>query len=98
MATMIRKQVYLEPGQDAEIKRLAEALDTTEADIIRKAVNLLLSEMANQLRAKTAWEEVRSLMETRATYAVADTQAEERTWTREELYEERLDRNGQGSD
>ena len=94
MATMIRKQVYLEARQDLQIKKLAEALGTTAADIIRKAVDLLLSEAERQHRAEAAWENVQALMEARAALAVPDTVAGERAWTREELYAERLERNG----
>ena len=98
MATMIRKQVYLEPRQDLQIKQLAQERGTTEADIIRKAVDLLLSEAQRQRRAQTAWEEARVLMEARAQYAVEPAEAEERFWARDELYVERLDHNGQRSD
>ena len=98
MATMIRKQVYLEPRQDLQIKQLAKERGTTEADIIRKAVDLLLAEVRRQHRAQAAWEEAQALMEARAAQAVQNVQTEERTWTRDELYAERLDRDGQHSD
>lgn len=98
MATMIRKQVYLEPRQELQIKQLARERGTTEADIIRTAVDLLLSEAQRQQRAQVAWEEAHALMETRASYAVEPTQTEERAWTRDELYTERTDYDGQRSD
>ena len=94
MATMIRKQVYLEPGQDVAVKKLAEALGTTEADIIRRAVDLLLSETERQHRAEAAWEGAQTLMEARAAQVMPNTAAGERAWIREELYTERLERNG----
>jgi hypothetical protein len=98
MTTMIRKQVYLEPRQDLQIKQLAEERGTTEAHIIRKAIDLLLSEAQRQQRAQAAWEEAHALMEARAQYAVSPAQAEEHAWTRDDLYAERLERYEQCSD
>jgi hypothetical protein len=95
MTTMIRKQVYLEPRQDAQVKRLAAELKTTEADVIREAIDTLLDEVARQRRAQQAWEEALAFMEAR--YAQGSVSAE-RTWTRDELYEERLERYGNPAD
>lgn len=55
MTTTIRKQVYLESRQNAQIKRLAEERGATEAEIIRTAVDLLLRETARLRRAQAAW-------------------------------------------
>lgn len=42
---MIRKQIYLEPGQNDQIKRLSNGRGKTEAEIIREAIdNYLLKE------------------------------------------------------
>jgi len=98
MATMIRKQVYLEPRQDVQIKRLAEERGTTEADIIRQAVDLLLAESQRLRRAQSAWQAAQALMETRASYAVQNDQIEQLTWTRDELYTERLEGYEQNPD
>ena len=95
MTTMIRKQVYLEPRQDAEVKQLAAERKTTEAEVIREAIDTLLGEVARQRRAQQAWEEALAFMEAR--YAQGPVSAE-RTWTRDELYEERLDRYGNPAD
>ena len=95
MTTMIRKQVYLEPRQDAEVKQLAAERKTTEAEVIREAIDTLLGEVTRQRRAQQAWEEALALMEAR--YAQGPVSAG-RTWTRDELYEERLDRYGNPAD
>ena len=89
MSTMIRKQVYLEPRQDAEVKRLAAERKTTEAEVIREAIDTLLDEVARQRRAQQAWEEALAFMEAR--YAQGPI-SDGRVWTRDELYEGRLDR------
>jgi hypothetical protein len=39
--TMIRKQVYLERGQDEKLKRLAAQRGCTEAELVREAVDQL---------------------------------------------------------
>jgi hypothetical protein len=37
MRRMVRKQVYIEPEQDALLKRRAAQLGVTEAELIRRA-------------------------------------------------------------
>jgi predicted DNA-binding protein len=91
MTTMVRKQVYLRPGQDVRIKDLARARGTTEANIIREAVDMLLAETARRQRADVAWAEARVLMERRASYGIdaegrREAQAD-RGWSRDELYD-----------
>jgi len=44
MATMVRKQVYLDPKHERELKRMARASGKTEAAIIREALDRLISE------------------------------------------------------
>ncbi len=39
MATMVRKQVYLEPRQEATLKQLARERGVTEAEIVRRAID-----------------------------------------------------------
>jgi hypothetical protein len=40
---LVRKQTYITVSQDRAIKRLAQQQNTTEAEILRKAVDLLLA-------------------------------------------------------
>jgi len=40
---MVRKQTYITPAQDRAIKRLAHQQGTTEADILRKALDQFLA-------------------------------------------------------
>jgi tRNA-dihydrouridine synthase len=88
-AVMVRRQVYLKPRQDLQIKHLAAERSTTEADVIREAIDMLLSEVTRQKRAQKAWDETLAFMEER--YAQGAVSGG-RTWTRDELYEERLSR------
>lgn len=41
MGRMIRKQIYIEPEQEAMLKRQAKELGVTEAELIRKAIDRL---------------------------------------------------------
>jgi hypothetical protein len=40
---LVRKQTYITPYQDRAVKRLAQLQGTTEAEILRRAVDLLLA-------------------------------------------------------
>ena len=40
---MIRKQTYITPAQDRAVKRLAQQQGVTEAEIVRKALDMLLA-------------------------------------------------------
>ncbi len=40
---LVRKQTYITPGQERTVKLLARQQGTTEAEIIRKALDLLLA-------------------------------------------------------
>jgi hypothetical protein len=40
---LVRKQTYITPSQERAVKRLARQHGTTEAEIIRKALDLLLA-------------------------------------------------------
>ena len=40
---LVRKQIYITASQDRAVKRLAQKQGTTEAEILRKALDLLLA-------------------------------------------------------
>jgi len=40
---LVRKQTYITPNQDRAVKRLAQLQGTTEAEILRRALDLLLA-------------------------------------------------------
>jgi hypothetical protein len=87
MTTMVRKQVYIEPQQEAQLKQRAAETGMSEAEIIRRAIDSWLKDEVRRLRAKQAWEKARSLMEERYTRGPVPGG---RTWTRDELYDEQL--------
>ena len=87
---MVRKQIYIEPGQDELLKRKAKALGLSEAELIRKAITSFASAGLSLPRDKHAWERELAFIKERARRLPA--LGGKRTWTREQLYEERLER------
>jgi predicted transcriptional regulator len=95
MTTMVRKQVYIEPRQDELLKKWAEETERSEAEIFRQALDHWLESEQRRRQAEAAWEEVLSFAEERAAQGPVSGG---RTWTREEIYEERLDRYDKSAD
>jgi predicted DNA-binding protein len=90
MATMVRKQVYLEPNQNERLKEWAEETGKSEAAIIREALDRWLKQERKLRDAEDTWEAEKSFIESR----IAEGPVEGgRTWTREELYEDRIRRD-----
>ena len=88
MGRMIRKQIYIDSDQDDLLKRRAKELGISEAALIRRCIDETASRPTESERKK-AWQEALAFMEERAKMRVPQTG---RTWTRDELYEERLEK------
>ena len=95
MIAMVRKQVYIEPRQDEILKKWAEETGKTEAEIFRQALDRWIASEQQRREAEAAWEEERAFIESRIAQGPV---AGGRTWTREELYEERLRRYDRDTD
>ncbi|MGD2158378.1 MAG: hypothetical protein PVG14_08360 [Anaerolineales bacterium] len=89
MTDMVRKQVYIEPRQDKLLKRWAEETGETEAEIFRQALDRWFTSEQQRREAQSAWEQVLAFIQDRANLGSVSGG---RSWTREELYEERLNR------
>ena len=91
MGRMIRKQVYIEPEQEELLKRRSKELGISEAALIRQAIDRLGPDAASgkSPAARQAWEEELDFIKERMQLRVPQTG---RSWTREEIYEERLAR------
>jgi hypothetical protein len=87
MGAMVRKQVYIEPGQDRFLKRRANELGVTEAELICRAIDYLAQSPARTRIDPEGWAAVIASMEERARLP---TTGERRSWRRKDLYEERL--------
>ena len=95
MPTMVRKQVYIEPRQDEMLKQWAEETGQTEAEIFRQALDRWMASVQRRREAEAAWEEEHAFIESRIAQGPVPGG---RTWTRDELYEERLSRYGRDAD
>lgn len=89
MGRMVRKQVYITREQDQLVKRRAKALGVTEAEVVRRGIELASTTAASFPFDRQAWEEEMQFIRERARIQEL---GRTRGWTREELYDERLAR------
>jgi hypothetical protein len=84
--SLVRKQVYLHPSQEARIKRWAQAEGVAEAEIIRRTIDLGLAQLAEQggKRSKDAALELLACIDSLIEEGPV---AGQRTWSREDLYD-----------
>ncbi len=87
MPVKIRKQVYIEPEQERRLKKLTKQTGMTEAEIIRKALDLQLHAIDVERRASSGWAAIEEFISKRMTKAPASA---ERTTSREELYDRKV--------
>jgi hypothetical protein len=90
MTHMLRKQIYIPKRQQVILKRLAKARGLSEAEIIRQAIE---REVAANATRPVAGDH--SALEDFIRFGLARQAAPDstpRTWTRDELYDERLKR------
>jgi hypothetical protein len=89
MMYVIRKQLYIEPHQEAELKRRARELGVSEAELVRRALDAALaSDPATLLhpgRAQAAERLAATLERIAQTGAIAAD-----AYDREDLYAERM--------
>lgn len=84
MTAKIRKQIYLEPGQEVLLKHLSGATGVPEAELIRQAIDRHLATGQPVRRDAEAWEAERAFIA--ALIAQGPTEGQRR-WQREDLYE-----------
>jgi hypothetical protein len=91
MAQMIRKQIYIQKGQEERLKKVAEARGVSEAEIIRRALEIELRHARyRSAYNRDAWMRIRDfVMELEKRGSV---KRRKRDWKREDLYEERMKR------
>jgi hypothetical protein len=91
MSEMIRKQIYIQKSQEARLKKIAESRGVSEAEIIRRALEVELRHAGyRSAYNREAWERIRTFifeMEKRGPVA-----PKKRDWKREDLYEDRMKR------
>jgi hypothetical protein len=84
VSTKIRKQIYLEPGQEMLLKHLSGATGVPEAELIRQAIDRQLAAGQPVRRDAQAWEAERAFI---AALMAQGSVAGQRQWRREDLYE-----------
>ncbi len=89
MSRMVRKQVYIEPRQEASLKRRAQELGISQAELLRRCIDRIGIAPPAMPRDEAAWEEAKAYIEERMSVEGPQTS---RTWTRDELYDDRLKR------
>ncbi len=89
MSRMVRKQIYIEPEQEELLKRRAKELGVSEAELIRRGLDQAGRVPATLTLDRGAWQNELAFIHKRARIKALGRQ---RGWTREELYEERLQR------
>jgi len=86
MAMMVRKQVYLKKSQALRLKRQARLRGISEAELIREAIE---RQVVAPARPTNSWSKERAYIQALIEQGPV---AGKRTWTRDELYAERLNR------
>ncbi|MCC6222609.1 MAG: ribbon-helix-helix domain-containing protein [Thermoleophilia bacterium] len=84
---MVRKQVYIEPEQDELLKQRSAQLGVTESELIRQGIDHV-TKPRRLPEDEALWQDALAFMRERGRLEVPQGR---RTWTRDELYEERLD-------
>jgi hypothetical protein len=100
MSSKVRKQIYIEKSQDRLLKREAKARGVSEAQLIRRAIDKVMPSIPRGGDRPEAIETLlqfarKRLAAAKKRPAGGKTPAKRtRSWTREDLYEERLARYG----
>jgi len=91
MAQMIRKQIYIQKGQEERLKKVAEARGVSEAEIIRRALEIELRHAGyRSAYNREAWARIQKFILEMGKRG--PVQPRKRDWKREDLYEERMKR------
>ena len=91
MSDMVRKQIYINRRQEAVVRRLAHLRGTSEAEVIRRAIDHEV-ENAQPVVSQfdhSAWEDILRFVEERVKLGIT---GQPYHWNREEIYEERENR------
>ncbi len=92
--TMIRKQLYIDPQQDAALKRKARDLGLSEAELVRRALDAALLEPQHSVTPRPSV--LQALLEDALAFSRTHQPTDGYTYNREDAYtsEPRLERWG----
>ncbi len=84
MSDLVRKQLYLTKAQDARLKSKASAMNVTEAELVREALDSQLDKLGYPLLSSEKWQEEIAFITKRQQKESSETR---RRWKREDLYD-----------
>lgn len=88
MASMVRKQIYIEEQQEARLKERSIRTGLSEAELIRRALDGDRDFVLSLAPDPKAWADARALMLSAAERAGCSR--EPLRWKREDLYQDRM--------
>jgi len=89
MSRMVRKQVYVGREHEELLKRRARELDVAESELIRRGIEQIGRSAPAGPLDRRAWQEELDFIRRRASIPAS---GRGRKWTREDLYDQRLQR------
>ncbi len=89
MARMKRKQIYIAQTQDRGLRTLARRRGRTESELIREGIDKVLVGSFQPRLDTDAWKEALASIDRLIRLGPVKGK---RTWTREEIYDERIRR------
>ncbi len=89
MARMKRKQIYIAPAQDRGLRALARRRGQSESELIREGIDKVLVVPLQPRLDTGAWKEALTSID--RLIGLGPVKGK-RTWTREEIYDERIRR------
>ena len=89
MARMKRKQIYIEVEQDRRLREVARRRNGTESELIREGIDRVLASPPLPSLDRKAWREELAFI---GDLTRMGPVSGKRTWTRDDLYHERLSR------
>ncbi len=84
MTVKVRKQIYIESEQEVLLKRLAQETGSSEAEIVRQAIERHTRGLRPMRHVPGVWEQERAFILERIAQGPI---AGRRTWRREDLHE-----------
>jgi predicted DNA-binding protein len=85
MERMVRKQIYLKPEQEQQLKRKVRETGVSEAEWIRQAIDAQVQVSSPLILDAAAWQAERRFIEEWIARGAAPGK---RAWRREDLYEQ----------
>jgi hypothetical protein len=90
MKQIVSKQIYIKSEEAELLKQRAKELGVSEEDLVRQCIDQLAKSSATLSLDSKAWQE--EMVYIREWARLQEALGQQHVWTREELYDERLQR------